>query len=318
MSEKKKDNNRHEVALITDQLFTEHLTPDGHPERPERMRALEETLGQAPLSSLKRIPITKGTTEQLLLAHQTEYVELICSTKPPVGCLVQLDMDTFMSSSSLEVALYVVGSSCRAVDETILNDTRVFCATRPPGHHATRDKAMGFCLFNNAAIAARWAQKQHKIERVAIVDFDVHHGNGTQDIFWDDATVMYASSHQIPLYPGTGEKDEVGTANTIVNAPLKPGAGGKEFRAAMDGVILPRIDQFKPELLIISAGFDAHRLDTIGNLELTEADFAWVTRELVRIANAHSEGRVVSILEGGYNLRGLSMSVASHIEALMT
>jgi acetoin utilization deacetylase AcuC-like enzyme len=195
--------------------------------------------------------------------------------------------------------------------------TNAFCATRPPGHHAERSRAMGFCLFNNAAIAARHAQRAHGAERVAIVDFDVHHGNGTQDIFWSDPTVLYASSHQWPLYPGTGSQSETGTHDNIVNLPLAGGTGSTGFRNAFEGVILARVEGFRPDLIVISAGFDAHRRDPLASLELDEADFGWATRKLMEIASRHSRSHIVSVLEGGYDLAGLAASASAHVAALM-
>jgi acetoin utilization deacetylase AcuC-like enzyme len=192
-----------------------------------------------------------------------------------------------------------------------------FVATRPPGHHAEKATAMGFCLFNNVAVAARYAQKKHGAERVAIVDFDVHHGNGSQEIFWADPSVMYCSTHQMPLYPGTGAVSERGSKNTIVNAPLRPGDGGEQFREAMQGTILPRLETFSPDLVIISAGFDAHMRDPLANLNFVEADFTWATQKLMELADRKADGRVVSVLEGGYDLEGLSKSVAAHVTALM-
>jgi len=303
--------------LLSSPLFVEHINPALHPEQPNRVEIIEEVLKRSQFKDLRRIQAKKGSEEQLLLIHSQSYIEMIRQSIPSIGGLTQLDADTFLSPSSWEVLMYVTGGICQAIDMLISENGRVFCVVRPPGHHAEKNRAMGFCIFNNAALAARWAQQKHKIKKVAIMDFDLHHGNGTQDIFWEDASVMYASTHQMPLFPGTGAKDEVGTANTIVNAPLHPGDGGKEFREAMNNVILPRIDDFAPELLVISAGFDAHKLDHIGELELCEKDFAWATHKLIDIANTHANRRVISILEGGYNLHGLALSVEEHVMALL-
>jgi acetoin utilization deacetylase AcuC-like enzyme len=223
-----------------------------------------------------------------------------------------------MSPGSFEAALRAVGGVVHAVDEVMAGKAKnAFVATRPPGHHAETARPMGFCFFNSAAIAARHAQKKHGIERAAVVDFDVHHGNGSQEIFWSDRTVMYASTHQMPLYPGTGAVSERGEHNTIVNAPLRPGDGGDQFRAAFEGVILPRLRDFRPDLIVISAGFDAHMRDPLANLNLLEADFDWATLKLMEIADASAGGRVVSVLEGGYDLEGLANSASAHVTALM-
>jgi acetoin utilization deacetylase AcuC-like enzyme len=251
------------------------------------------------------------------MCHPAHYVERISKAAPAAG-VVSLDPDTHMSPGSLRAGLLAVGTATRAIDAIMGREhANAFCAVRPPGHHAERDKAMGFCLFNTAAIAARHAQRNHGAERVAIIDFDVHHGNGTQDIFWDDPTVLYASSHQMPLYPGTGELSETGAYDTIVNAPLSAGDDGAVFRDAYRSVILPRLHAFSPDLVIISAGFDAHRRDPLGQLQLVEADFAWITHELMEVAARHGRGRVVSLLEGGYDLEGMSLSAAAHVHALM-
>jgi acetoin utilization deacetylase AcuC-like enzyme len=231
--------------------------------------------------------------------------------------LARLDSDTAMGPGTFEAALRSVGGACHAVNEVMERRvTNAFVATRPPGHHAETATAMGFCFFNNAAIAARHAQSVHGAERVAIMDFDVHHGNGTQDIFWADGSVLYASTHEMPLYPGTGAKNETGERGTIVNAPLSAGDAGEAFRDAMTSRILPAIDVFAPDLIIISAGFDAHRRDPLANINLVEADFAWATGKLMDVAEKHSKGRLVSLLEGGYDLEGLARSVAAHVMML--
>src|SRR5262249_2341981 len=236
----------------------------------------------------------------------------------PTEGLIGLDADTTLSPGSFDAALRAAGGAVHAVDEVMAGKmANAFVATRPPGHHTETARPMGFCLFNNAAIAARYAQKEHGIERAAVVDFDVHHGNGYQDIFWSDRSVMYGSTHQMPLYPGTGATSERGEHNTIVNAPLRPGDGGEAFRAAFETVILPRLRDFRPDLLVISAGFDAHMRDPLANLNLLEADFNWATRKLMEVAHASANGRVVSVLEGGYDLEGLANSVAAHVTALM-
>jgi acetoin utilization deacetylase AcuC-like enzyme len=245
------------------------------------------------------------------------YVEAIEEASPTQG-LVQLDADTSMSPGSYEAALRAVGGGVLAVDEVMTGKVQnAFVAVRPPGHHAETARPMGFCLFNSAAIVARHAQKAHGAERAAVVDFDVHHGNGSQDIFWDDASVMYCSTHEMPLYPGTGAISERGARNTIVNAPLRAGDGGDQFREAFETVILPRLRAFKPDVLILSAGFDAHTRDPLANLNLVEADYSWVTKKLMEVADECANGRIVSMLEGGYDLQGLSRSVAAHVTALM-
>jgi acetoin utilization deacetylase AcuC-like enzyme len=246
-----------------------------------------------------------------------EYVEAIREASPAEG-LVRLDADTAMSPGSYEAALRAVGGAMQAVDDVMTGKAaNAFVATRPPGHHTETARPMGFCLFNNAAIAARYAQQKHAVERAAIVDFDVHHGNGSQDIFWSDKSVMYCSTHEMPLYPGTGAIGERGDYNTIVNAPLSAGDGGDAFREAFETVILPRLREFKPDFLIISAGFDAHTRDPLANLNLVESDYSWVTKKLMEIADTNAKGRVISLLEGGYDLQGLSRSVAAHVTALM-
>ncbi|HEX8665152.1 MAG TPA: histone deacetylase family protein [Beijerinckiaceae bacterium] len=295
----------------------EHRTPPGHPERPDRIRAIERTLEDERFAGLVRVEAPLGTPEMAALAHPQAYVAAIEEVAPKDG-MVAIDADTTMSPGTLEAVMRGVGAAVRAVDEVMAGKVRnAFIGMRPPGHHAERTRAMGFCFFNNAAIAARHAQAAHGAERVAIVDWDVHHGNGSQDIFWSDPTVMYASTHQMPLYPGTGAVSERGDHDTVVNAPLSPGDGGDVFREAFETAILPRLENFSPDLVVISAGFDAHWRDPLANLNLVEADFAWATQKLMGLAEKRCNGRIVSVLEGGYDLEGLSKSVAAHVTALM-
>lgn len=305
------------TLLVTHPACLNHLTPPGHPERPDRLRAIEQALESEKFSNLAREQAPMADLELIALAHPMQYAQAIRDASPREG-LVSLDGDTSMSPGSLEAALRAAGGAALAIDEVVGKKvSNAFVATRPPGHHAETARPMGFCLFNNVAVAARHAQKKHGLGRVAIIDFDVHHGNGTQDIFWKDPTVMYCSTHQMPLYPGTGAKSERGEHDNIVNAPLRAGDGGEQFRAAMESAILPRIDAFGPDLLIISSGFDAHMRDPLASLNFTEDDFAWATKKLMDIADRRSEGRVISVLEGGYDLQGLAGSVAAHVTALM-
>jgi acetoin utilization deacetylase AcuC-like enzyme len=305
------------TLLVTHPACLNHLPPPGHPERPDRLRAIEQALAQEAFAPLLRAEAPAANFETIALCHPIDHIENIRAATPQQG-MVRIDADTSLSPGSFEAALRGAGGAVHAVDEVIAgNADNAFVAVRPPGHHAETAQAMGFCLFNNAAIAARHAQDHHRLARVAIVDFDVHHGNGSQDIFWADPTVMYCSTHEMPLYPGTGARDERGEHDNIVNAPLRAGDGGTEFRAAMEGTILPRLSAFGPDLIVISAGFDAHMRDPLANLNLTEADFAWITRKIMEIADATAQGRIVSVLEGGYDLQGLAQSAAAHVTALM-
>jgi acetoin utilization deacetylase AcuC-like enzyme len=305
------------TLYITHPACLDHLTPSGHPERPDRLRAIERVLAADAFKPLVRVEAPAASLETIALCHPMDYVTAVQEASPQEG-LVQIDADTTMSPGSFEAALRAAGGAVHAIDQVMTGKaTNAFVAIRPPGHHAETARPMGFCLFNNAAIAARHAQRKHGAERAAVVDFDVHHGNGSQDIFWSDASVMYGSTHQMPLYPGTGAVSESGEHDTIVNAPLRPGDGGSQFRAAFETRILPRLRDFKPDLIVISAGFDAHTRDPLANLNLVEADFAWATLEIMEIADNSAQGRVVSVLEGGYDLQGLAGSVAAHVTALM-
>ncbi|HEV2558049.1 MAG TPA: histone deacetylase family protein [Microvirga sp.] len=294
-----------------------HQTPLGHPERADRIRAVERVLEQERFAALVREQAPLGDVEAIARAHPRFYVDTLRDSAPREG-VMRIDEDTIMSPGTYEAALRGAGGAVQAVDEVMTGVVaNAFVAMRPPGHHAERTRAMGFCFFNNAAVAARHAQAVYGAERVAIYDWDVHHGNGTQDIFWNDPTVLYVSTHEMPLYPGTGAASERGDHDTIVNAPLSTGDGSDAFREAVESVVLPRMDAFRPDLVIISAGFDAHWRDPLATLQLTEADFGWATRKLMDLASRHCGGRVVSLLEGGYDLDGLSKSVAAHVDALM-
>jgi acetoin utilization deacetylase AcuC-like enzyme len=305
------------TLLITHPACLDHLMPSGHPERPDRLRAIERALEHERFQNLARAEAPRAELDIVALCHPTDYVTAIRDATPQAG-LRHLDADTSMSPGSYEAALRAAGGAVFAVDEVMAGRAKNgFVATRPPGHHAETARPMGFCLFNNAAIAARYVQKKYDAERSAVIDFDVHHGNGSQDIFWSDRTVMYGSTHQMPLYPGTGAKSERGEHNTIVNAPLRPGDGGDQFREAFERVILPRLRDFAPDFLVISAGFDAHMRDPLANLNLLEADFEWATRKLLEATEKTAGGRVVSVLEGGYDLVGLANSVAAHVSVLM-
>ena len=305
------------TLLITHPACLDHLMPAGHPERPDRLRAIDRALEHERFQLLARAEAPRAELDIISLCHPMEYVTAIRDAAPQAG-LSYLDADTSMSPGSYEAALRAAGGAVFAVDEVMAGRAKNgFVATRPPGHHSETARPMGFCLFNNAAIAARYAQKKHGAERSAVIDFDVHHGNGSQDIFWSDRTVMYGSTHQMPLYPGTGAKSERGDHNTIVNAPLRPGDGGDKFREAFESVILPRLRDFAPDFLVISAGFDAHMRDPLANLNLLEADFEWATRKLLEATEKTAAGRVVSVLEGGYDLVGLANSVAAHVSVLM-
>jgi acetoin utilization deacetylase AcuC-like enzyme len=305
------------TLLLTHPSGLNHDNGPGHPERPDRVRVIERILEHEKFMTLIRAQADNGTREQALRVHPESYVLALEQTSPRDG-FARLDSDTTMSPGTLAAAFRAIGGACQAVDEVMRRDVdNAFVAMRPPGHHAERATPMGFCFFNNAAIAARHAIATHGAERVAVMDFDVHHGNGTQDIFWSDPNCMYLSTHEMPLYPGTGASNERGEYNNIVNAPLNAGDTGMHFREAMEVAILPRLEQFRPDLVIISAGFDAHRRDPLANLNLVEADFAWATSKLMDVSDRVCNGRVVSLLEGGYDLDGLARSVAAHVLTLM-
>ncbi len=306
------------VALFTHPAGLDHDTGPGHPECPDRLRAVLQALEHPDFVSLLREVSPEATVEQLERVHPPDYVRAILAIRPPVGDMVQLDGDTFMSHGSREAILRACGGAVAAVDAVMEGWARAaFVATRPPGHHAERSRPMGFCLFNGAAAAALHARARWGLRRVAVVDFDVHHGNGTQDIFEADAELMYVSSHQSPCYPGTGAAGERGIDGNVLNLPLAPGATGVEFRRAWERTGLPALHDFAPELLIVSAGFDAHRADPLAELLLETEDFGWMTDQLLAVADQHTSGRLVSVMEGGYDLRALAASAALHVRRLM-
>lgn len=304
------------TLLVSQRNFESHVTPTGHPERPDRIRAVEEALSADRFARLVRREAPSGDLTLAELVHDANYLSILTRARPAEG-IGQIDEDTFISSRSLEAAATALGGGLAALEAVALGEVRnAFCAVRPPGHHAEIDRPMGFCLVNSIAVVAREAQRKFGAERVAIVDFDVHHGNGTEDIFKDDPTVFYASSHQMPLYPGTGSPSFTGVGN-ICNAALSAGSGGKEMQAAYADRILPALEAFRPDFLLVSAGFDADYRDPLAGLNWHPEDFAWVTERLVDVADRLCEGRLISMLEGGYDRQGLATGAAAHVEMLM-
>jgi acetoin utilization deacetylase AcuC-like enzyme len=305
------------TILITHPMCQEHEMGDWHPEAPDRLKAILRALDADEFRTLDRIEAPKGTLKQIERVHAPFYVESIFENVPTQGH-VHLDPDTALNHASGEAALRAVGGICAAVDRVVAGTAKnAFCAVRPPGHHAESSAAMGFCLFNNVAVAAEHARSVHGLERVAMVDFDVHHGNGTQNHVYRYRDLFYASSHQWPCYPGTGMEHETGVFNNICNIPLRPGSGSELFRRGYLDRILPALVNFRPDIILISAGFDAHARDPLAQLRLETDDFAWITRELAEIAEKHCGGRLVSTLEGGYDLQALAASVAAHVRSLM-
>jgi acetoin utilization deacetylase AcuC-like enzyme len=301
------------TAVYLHEAAARHVTPAGHPEQVARMAAVAR--GLSGLAVQKHEPPI-GSDDDILRCHPASFLERIKSASPAEG-IVQLDPDTWMSPGTLEAALRAVGGACAAVDLVVGGGARnAFVGLRPPGHHAERETTMGFCLFGNVAIAAKRALDVHGLSRVAVVDFDVHHGNGTQDLLWDEARALVVTSQQMPLWPGTGDPSETGAHGQVVNVPLAPGTGGAEMRAAYEAKVFPRLDAFQPQLVLISAGFDAHAADPLAELNWVEDDYAWLTGRLCDVADAHAKGRVVSVLEGGYDLGALERSVAAHVGVL--
>ena len=304
------------TLYLTHAAFLKHDTGPGHPERIERMRAVEKVLSQEDFDGLTREDAPEADVAVIEKVHPKKYIDAIRAAEPKEG-YVHIDADTVMSPGSWEAALRAVGAGLRAVDQVMTGEVQnAFCGIRPCGHHAETARAMGFCLFNNIAIAAQYAKVAHDAERVAVVDFDVHHGNGTQDIFWSEKDLFFASTHQMPLFPGTGAVGETGVGN-IFNAPLRSGDDGERFREAMETRILGPLQEFAPDIIFISAGFDAHVNDPLASLALVEKDFAWATQKIADIAHLRANGRIVSMLEGGYDLDGLAGSVDAHVRALM-
>jgi acetoin utilization deacetylase AcuC-like enzyme len=306
------------VALFTHQACLAHEPGGGHAECPERLRAVLAALEHPDFVSLLRESAPEATPEQLALAHPSAYVEAILALRPTPDETIMLDPDTFVSEGSVGAARHAAGAAIAAVDAVMDGwADAAFAAVRPPGHHAEASQAMGFCLFGSVAIAARHARTKWGVKRIAIVDFDVHHGNGTQHLLQNDPDMLYLSSHQMPCYPGTGARSETGIARNVVNMPLAPGDGSTVFRHAWEYIGIPALETFKPELLLISAGFDAHRADPLAQLRLDTHDFGWITDRLLAVADATAKGRVVSVLEGGYDLTALAASAALHVRHLM-
>lgn len=307
------------TAIYTHDDCLKHETPPGHPERVARLEAVLEVLEAPRFAALEWHDCPKAARAELRRVHPEAHVASVEQAVAAArGGTVAIDGDTHVMAGSLDAALRAAGGCVAAVEAVITGKAQnAFVAARPPGHHAEKITAMGFCLFGNVSIAAKNALDEHGLSRVAIMDFDVHHGNGTQDLLWDETRCLFISTHQSPLYPGTGGVHETGADNNVMNVPLPPGAGSEAFRRAMEAEVLPALDDFAPELVLISAGFDAHRADPLAQMELTEKDFAWATHRLCDIADAHAGGRVVSTLEGGYDLEALAASVAAHVEVLM-
>jgi acetoin utilization deacetylase AcuC-like enzyme len=303
------------MILFTHPAMLDHHVPAGHAERPARLEAVLRGLEGLPIKRREAAHADRADIERV---HSSAYIDAIERSFPEDGALMALDPDTFLSVGSREAVWRAAGACVMAVDAVMSGETlTAFCAVRPPGHHAEPDRAMGFCVFNNVAVGALHALEAHNLERVAAIDFDVHHGNGTQTVAETEPRLFFASTHQSPLYPGTGREDETGVDGNVLNVVLPPGAGGVAWRHAMERHVLPGLDAFQPQLILISAGFDAHAADPLANLELTADDYAWGTRAIRELATRHASGRIVSTLEGGYDLDALAQSARAHVQALM-
>jgi acetoin utilization deacetylase AcuC-like enzyme len=306
------------TRIYTHAACLEHRPGPGHPESPARLQAVLQALRGPDFARALWHDAPMGTLDQLHLIHSPAYVAEVQALSPAEGYEPLDAGDTVMSPGTWEAVMRCVGAACAGVDDVVAGDaSNVFCATRPCGHHAEADRAMGFCVFNQAAIAAVHAQAAHGLGKVAVIDFDVHHGNGTQNSFWRNPDLFYGSCHQAPFYPGTGARHEAGVASNIVNIPLARGCNSAQFRERMTAEMIPALRRFAPELLIISAGFDAHESDPLGGLNFTDDDYHWITRELMAVAADTASGRVVSVLEGGYSLEGLASGTSAHVRALM-
>lgn len=303
------------IALISHSDCLLHEAGYSHPEQPARLRVIDQAITDAELiKNVQSYNASLATKDQLLRVHDAQYINEIFELSPQHG-VIELDPDTFMNQYSLQAALRAAGANIQAVDLVLSGEARVaFCNVRPPGHHAERSKAMGFCIFNNVAVGAAHALHHHKLKRVAIIDFDVHHGNGTQDIFKNDERVLFCSSFQYPFFPFNGVDTQ---SDHIINIPLPAGATGREFRSEIEYRWLERISQFQPELIFFSAGFDGHYKDPISDLKLTESDYAWVTLQIKKIADQYCNGHMVSTLEGGYALDALGSCVVAHVNAMI-
>ena len=305
------------TLLLHHDSSARHDTGRGHPERPDRIRAVMEALSAETFAALDRREAPEAEPDQLARPHSASFVEALLDAVPAEG-RVRVDPDTVMSADSGEASRRAAGAMVAAVEAVMAGDAdNAFCAVRPPGHHAEAERSMGFCLFNNVAVGAFHAREELGADRVAVVDFDVHHGNGTQAMFEADPSLFFASTHEFPLYPGTGRAEETGCGN-VVNVPLRPGSGSAEFRAGMERGVFPALKDFAPDLILVSAGFDAHECDPLATLRLVEDDYSWVTERLCGIADEVCGGRLVATLEGGYDLDALAASVAAHVGVLMT
>ncbi|RED14103.1 histone deacetylase family protein [Pontivivens insulae] len=304
------------TRLYTHPASRNHVTPQGHPEQVARIVAIENALADPAFDALDRVAAPLVSDDILLRVHPQSHLDRIAAASPADG-MAQLDADTWLSPGSHEAARRAAGAAADAVDHVMATGGNAFCAMRPPGHHAEKTTPMGFCLFGSVAAAARHALDHHGLSRVAVVDFDVHHGNGTQDLLWHEDRVLFVSSHQMPLYPGSGYASETGASGNILNLPLDGGSDGTEMRAAYEAEVFPALEAYKPELLLVSAGFDAHAADPLAGLNWVEEDFIWITERLCDIADTHCAGRLVSCLEGGYDLDALASSVAAHVAVLM-